>query len=207
MRPFLTVCAVGLCAAGALPARASLISSVDMTSQSIGGIYPHQYNLTLHNKGDTPVGTLWYAWDDSGLNFLPSAPVNITAPANWFNIVTYSYDPSSSYTYGIEWYTFSPLAAGQSLSGFSFQSTDTPATLAGISNVTPVNPGDPPFPVGTTFVYMSYPAQQPGDAGFQFVASPNGVPEPASLGMVAFGACGLLMRRRKRIDRIRPTTE
>jgi hypothetical protein len=189
--------AVALGLMGTSSARASIMANVGMTSQQIGGPYPNEYDLTLHNTGDTPIGTYWYAWDDSGLNFLPSYPYNITAPANWFGTVTYSYDSSFNYTYGIEWYSFSPnqLAPGQSLSGFSFQSTDTPDILAGISSVTPINPGDPPFPVGTSFVYMNYPAQQPGDSGFQFVASP--APEPASVGVITAALGGLLLRRRR----------
>lgn len=179
-----------------IEARASTIAAVDMSSQSVTGVYPYEYDLVLHNTGDTAIGTFWYAWDDSGLNFLPSYPYNVSAPANWYGTVTYSYDSSFNYTYGIEWYTFAPLAAGQDLSGFSFQTTDAPDVLAGLSNVTPINPGDPQFHVGKSFVYSSYPAPPAGDSGFQFDVLPT--PEPASLALFGCVGAGLLLRRRRR---------
>jgi hypothetical protein len=178
-------------------ARADIAASADMTPTATpGGPYAYQYDLTLHNTGDTDINTFWYAWDDSNMNFMTQYPYNTTAPYGWYAIPTYEYDANNDfqYTWGIEWYNYygSPVSPGQDLSGFGFQSDNTPDELAGLSSNTPINPGDPPFPVGTSFVYQNYPPQQPGDNGFQFVVSP--VPEPSTLtlcatmiGLVGFG--------------------
>lgn len=166
-------------------------------SSGSGTYYPYQYNLTLHNTGDTDIATFWFAWDDSGLNFLPSYPDYINAPSGWYAVLTDNYGVSDTTGYAIEWYGYgTALAPGQSLSGFSFESYDSPAVVGGVSPVPPINPGDAPFPVGTSFVYDTYPAEQ--DPGFQFVAgAAAAAPEPGTLAALGAGLFGLLLRRRR----------
>jgi hypothetical protein len=172
-----------------------------------GTIDTYQYNFNLTNTGDTQISVFWYAWDDSGLNFLPSIPDNVQASDGWYGYPTESYG-GGGYTYGIEWYDYGApaLMPGDTLSGFSFESNDTPDVLASISDVTPINPGDPPFPVSSSFVYMNFPAQQDGDPGFQFVATP--APEPTAVGLLALGTMSILARRAKRrqhmVQRLKP---
>lgn len=173
------IAAAGVMMLASSGADAAIIATTDMTVQSLGGgVY--QYDISLHNTGSTTIGTLWYAWDDSGLNFLAAHPTNITSAAGWTALTT------GAGPFGIEWSHASAalLASGDSLSGFSFRSTDTPAFMAGLSS-------DPSFPVGTTFVYINGAF---GDLGYQFTTAP--VPEPTSLAMFAVGGMGLLRRRR-----------
>lgn len=178
LKAFAFASATGLMMFANSEANAAIVATADMTAQSLGGgVY--QYNIILHNTGDTTIGTLWYAWDDSGLNFLTTHPTNITSPTGWSAFTT------GGGPYGIEWTGSSALlAAGGSLSGFSFRSTDTPAFVAGTSF-------DPSFPVGTTFAYINGAF---GDAGYQFTVAP--VPEPTSLAFFVVGGLGLLARRR-----------
>jgi hypothetical protein len=186
---------------GPSSANADIGANADITPTATpGGPYAYQYDLTLHNMGDTDINTFWYAWDDSGLNFMTQYPWNIGAPYGWYASPTYEYDANNNYqyTWGIEWYNYygSPVGAGQDLSGFSFQSDETPSELAGLSDIAPINPGDPAFPVGTSFVYQNYPPQQPGDNGYQFVVSPETVPEPGSICLsLAAGAVGIVLLR------------
>ena len=178
---------------------AGIQASAGITSGT-GSYYPYQYNLTLHNTGDTSINTFWFAWDDSGLNFLPNYPAYVDAPYGWYAqlIDNSSTGVSDTEGWSIEWYNYygQSIAPGQS-SDFSFESYDSPDVIAGISQVPPINPGDSPFPVATSFVYGTYPAQQ--DPGFQFVAGAAAapVPEPGSLGILGAVGAGLLMRRRR----------
>jgi len=168
-------------------------------TNSQGYYYPYHYDITLQNTGDTPIATFWFAWDDSGLNFLPSYPYPISSPSGWYPYLTDNYGVSSVPGYGVEWYAYgTPMAPGDSLM-FSFESYDSPSVINNISSVPPVRPGDSPFPVTTSFVYQQFPAQQANDPGFQFVVSPPAppapVPEPASLALLVTSAVLLLMRR------------
>jgi hypothetical protein len=182
------------------PARGDIMASANITSKT-GTFASYHYDLTLNNEGDVDISTLWYAWDDSGLNFLPHVPQHILAPNGWYGFYTYDYLPAvNAYTYGIEWYNYSgsPVPAGRSLSGFSFESADSPSVLSGTSNVPPLNPDDSAFAVSTTFAYMNYPPQGMDDPGVQFVASvaPLPVPEPAGVNLFGAGMIGVLLWRR-----------
>ena len=123
------------------PLRAQLNVSAQISGVSIGGGL-YDYSITLTNKGDStsPVGTFWYAWIP-GQNYLPSDPASVSSPTGWTDTI------SGSGGYGIHWTTSSAaLAQGSSLL-FSFESTDTPTTLAGNAVSFPTTP------IGTSFVY------------------------------------------------------
>jgi hypothetical protein len=165
--------ASAVCGLLALPASAALVATGTMTDTQVGpGEY--QYDLTLHNVGTTTIGTFWFSWVP-GLNFMSATPTSITSPTGWTENVTTG--PGSA----IQWLGGSNLlAAGGSLTGFSFQSTETPAQLAGFAA-----PPNQAFPVTTSFVYSGAPFS---DGGYQFVVPvPAAVPLPSALGLLVGG--------------------
>jgi hypothetical protein len=121
-----------------------------------------QYTITLTDTGSTPISTFWFAWipvpDE---NFLATQPVSVTPPTGWVDQIT---NNSAADGFGIEYSAISaaPLQPGQSLP-FSFESTDTPASVEGTSAFYAGTA------VTTSWVFQSGP--QPGD-GFQFVVLP-----------------------------------
>ena len=134
-----------------LPATASAAESASATmiaTQISGG---YHYAITLNDTGTTTVGTFWFAWVP-GLNFMSVVPTNVQAPSGWMATMVSSNGNSILYV------ATTPLGAGQSLSGFSFDSTLTPAQMTG-----PASGGN--YEVVTSFVYSGMPFS---DAGFQF---------------------------------------
>jgi len=150
-------------AAGSLAAPAAAdqpTATATLADQSIGGgIY--QYDLTLNNTGDTAIGTYWFAWVP-GEDFLSTIPTAIVAPANWTDSITHA--PFGPDGYAIQYVANGSglLAAGNSLTGFQFDSSMTPAQIAGNSIFFPTTP------VTTSFVYSGGPFS---DAGYQFTVS------------------------------------
>ena len=127
-----------------------------------------QYSITLQNTGPTQIGTFWFAWDDvPDDDFMTVMPTSVSAPTGWSFFVTVHPDTGTGIGYGIEFRagSGSALAAGNSLSGFSFSSTETPAQMGSPS------PIDTSFQTTSSFVYQSLPFA-PGDPGFNFVVQP-----------------------------------
>ena len=146
--------------AGATPLQAQLGASATITSSQVNGTTYH-YSLVLRNTGTTTIGTFWFSWIP-GLDFMPVSPANVTLPSSWNAAITHG-GPSDGYA--VEWVASSPssyLAAGQSLTGFGFDSTMTPAELAGFSSFYPT------YPVLTTFVYIGAPLS---DSGSRFLVA------------------------------------
>jgi hypothetical protein len=146
-----------------------------------------QYNLALNNTGTTTLGTFWFSWIP-GDNFMPVSPTGITSPGGWQDMVTHG-GPSNGFA--IQWTAKTPandLAAGSSLTGFSFDSSLTSAQLESPST------GHPSDPVATAFVYRGAPFSDPG---FQLTAAQPGAttPEPSNFLLGAFGLGVLLVRR------------
>ncbi len=177
-----SILSLALLALAGLPASASLIATATITPSQIDATDYH-YDIVLNDTGTTTVGTFWFAWKP-GQDFMPVQPTNILSPANWTDLVTGG-GPGDGFA--IQWVASagSELAAGASLPGFSFNSTATPAQIAGDSQFFD-NP-----PVGTSFVYSLTPFSDPG---FSFVAASNplasSAPEPATFGL---GAAALVL--------------
>jgi hypothetical protein len=135
-----------------LPGAANAALSATATisaSQGSGGL--NHYDLVLTNTGSTTIGTFWFAWIPGG-NFMQATPTNMTAPAGWQANLINSAGSSIQYVT-----TGSLLAAGGTLSGFSF---DSPLTLAQMTSTTSSSGGNV---VDTSFVYIAAPLADPGE--------------------------------------------
>lgn len=173
-----------LCLLAAATGRAATLASATLVSTPLSaGAF--DYTITLDNIGTTPIETFWYAWTP-GEDYLATSPAP-KLPSGWTATITGG-TPGDGFA--IEWTTTSaPLAAGSSLN-FQFDSTDTPAEIAGDSVFFPGTP------VGTSFVYQGGPFAGGSD---QFVV--QSVPEPSTTSAFAIGLLFLGWRRlRKRAN-------
>ena len=97
-------------------------SATISNTQPTPGVW--NYSIALNNTGTTSIGTFWFAWVP-GAGFLTTTPSSISSPAGWTEINTNAGD-------AIQWTsTTNLLAAGQSLTGFNFTSTESPDAAAG----------------------------------------------------------------------------
>jgi hypothetical protein len=140
------------------------------------GSGPYVYDLTLSDApgATSPIGSVWYAWVP-GSFYLPSTPTSASAPAGW---------TATIFNNSIQFVASGPadyIAAGQSLSGFSYQATFSPAQLAAAPNS------------GRSDAYS---AGLFSDAGNIFIV--QAAPEPSGQILLLAGATTLwLIRRRK----------
>ncbi len=162
-------------ACSAAPAAAAESASATLTSTELSPT-SWQYSVTLNDTGTTNLGTLWFAWVP-GENFMSSAPTNITSASSWTARTTHG---GATDGYAIQWVAGAgaALTPGQSVGGFTFDSSMSPQQMAGNS---PFYPGTP---VLTSFVYGGAPFS---DAGVQFVVTSTPVPEPASAALMGLG--------------------
>jgi hypothetical protein len=142
------------------------------------GSGPYVFDVSFSDAGSatSPIGSVWYAWIP-GQFFLPGTPTSASAPSGW----TANIQGSS-----IQFLASSPanyIQPGQQLSGFSFQATFSPATLAATANSGQSD---------------AYSAGLFSDGGNIFTVQPSSVPEPSSLALVIPGAIGWLMVRRRK---------
>ncbi len=158
-------------------------------TQTASGAYNYTVNLT--NTGTTTIGTFWVGWVP-GAGFLPTVPTNISSPAGWTELSTNA-GHALQYTT-----TSSLLAPGESLTGFDFTSTDSPAQLLATypGTATGVGAGDPDL---TSFVYIGAPLKDPGEQIVIAEAAPTVTPEPDSLVLTftGFGLAGIAALRRR----------
>lgn len=135
------------------------------------GSGPFSYSLTFSDgAGATAgIGSVWYAWVP-GQFFLPGTPTGASAPTGWTANVNGN---SVQYVASSSAYDIQP---GQSLSGFGYTATFSPATLAS----TP-NSGESDAYTGGLF----------SDGGAIFTV--QAVPEPSTLGLLGAGVLGLVL--------------
>jgi PEP-CTERM motif len=162
------------------PLSAAILATATITDQQIDA-NTYQYDITLNNTGNTNIGVFWYAWIP-GDGFLHSQPTNIVGPAGWTDSVTQ--------TYAIQWVNNgNAFTHGTSLSGFQFDSVDTPSQVFGLSQAFPTTP------VGTSVVYIG---SSPTGLNDEFVV--QSTPEPSTWILCGAGMVGLLLvawRRRR----------
>jgi hypothetical protein len=124
---------VSLICAAEQAARAATaeVAAGTFTSTNLGG-GNWQYDITLSNQSpindaDTTIGTFWFSWAP-GQQYMEAMPTNVQAPANWQFQVT---ETTPQGGFGIQYVAMNSdfLTAGQSLSGFTFDSAETPTQL------------------------------------------------------------------------------
>jgi hypothetical protein len=175
--------AIALSAACPFLAQAAINATATLSTQQLGP-NSYEYSITLNNTGDTNIGTYWFSWIP-GYDFLTPSPTNVSSPAGWTGGV--QQDGFIPGYYALEWNTATPLAPGQSLSGFKFDSSESPAALMATSYF-------PPYSVATSYVYIG-PSQ--GDPGRLFNTAVT-VPEPVGLALLVPALAVLASRRRRR---------
>ena len=141
---------------------------------SASGSGPYVYNLTFSDAAGatSPIGSVWYAWVP-GVFYLPGTPTSASAPAGWTatvsaNSVQYVANPGND------------IAAGQTLSGFSYTATFTPAQLAAAPNS------------GRSVAYSGGLFSDAGNT-FNVVT----VPEPSALALLISGGTVFWFARRR----------
>jgi hypothetical protein len=104
---------------------------------NLGGGEFH-YNVILTNdssadNANTTIGTFWFSWAPHE-EFMEATPTNILTPTGWTALITGNTGPTDGA--GIQFVNMNGdlLHAGQSLSGFQFNSTESPAQLAAPSS-------------------------------------------------------------------------
>jgi hypothetical protein len=157
------------------PLRAAPLATAELISTDLGG-GEFNYAITLNNVGSGPVGTFWYSWVP-GEDFMSVSPTSIVSPTGWSANITHA---GSSDGYAIQWVAASNAVASGASAEFSFDSTMTPAQIAGDSALFPASE------VGTSFAYSAGPFSDSGD---EFIV--QSVPEPSVLALLFLSVAGL----------------
>jgi hypothetical protein len=125
---------------------------------SSSGSGPFTYDLTFSDAAGatSPIGSVWYSWIP-GQFFLPGTPTIASAPAGWTATI---FNNSVQYVANS---AANDITAGQSLSGFGYQATFSPAQLAAAAN---------------SGESVAYSAGLFSDGGDTFTVTVQPVPEP-----------------------------
>jgi hypothetical protein len=165
-------------AAAAPTPPAPTASAVISDSQINPTTFQYSIDVTDLATSANTVGTFWFSWVP-GEDFMSVSPTSITNPTGWVNTVT---NGGATDGFAIQWKsgsTAASITAGQSLTGFSFDSTETPEQIA----------ADSTFYLGTPqLTAFTYDAAPFSDAGDHFLvtfapAAPPAVPLPSGAWM------------------------
>jgi hypothetical protein len=146
---------------------ANITASGVISSVAAGSGFDYTVALTNSSSSTAAIGTFWYAWVP-GEDFLASSPTSVTPPVGWTDTIT---NTGSSDGYAIQFVSSNSVYDVQpgSSMNFSFDSAETPSSVAGNS------PFYPTMPIGTSTVYPTSPFS---DAGHEFVVTPTSTPTP-----------------------------
>ncbi|MFZ1085076.1 MAG: PEP-CTERM sorting domain-containing protein [Terracidiphilus sp.] len=149
-------------------AHATGISATATYTYSLVSPGVYDYSFTLNNTGTTNIETFWFGWFPEEATLI-AAPSSIVSPGGWIGT-----SPSNS---SVLWTTTStPLLPDFSLSGFSFESTETPAQLQSDFP----GPGEgPPADIFTVYEGAPITSGPPGVTTATLVG-PTLTPEPAT---------------------------
>ena len=168
-----------LLAIASVPARAQISAQAFISEQQLApGNY--EYSLTLSNTGSTPIGTFWVGWIPL-YDMLDVIPGNVRSPGGWTGADAGDYFGVGS----VQWTTTSGLQPGESLSGFSFDTSESDI-MTGTSYFN--------LPKDTSYVYIGAPETDPGMSLTPTIVP---TPEPASLSLLLLPAAALLIRRKR----------
>ena len=149
----------------------------------------YQYTFTLNNTGTTDIGTLWVGWiaGSPGItqpsNLLLNNP-NAGAAPGWTGFSVHN----GTGGFSVEWFdTDTPLPPGQSLTGFTMTTADSPTYLAGPSFLGPT------VPVRSSWIFIgpSQDGTDTSDPGSSLLAAT--VPETTT----AFLLSAMIFLRRR----------
>jgi hypothetical protein len=146
---------------------------------SSSGSGPFTYSLTFDNapSATAPIGSVWYAWVP-GLFYLPGTPTSASAPAGW---------TATIFGNSVQFVATSAaddIAAGSSLSGFTYEAAFSPAQLEAAPN---------------SGVSVAYSGGLFSDSGNTFTVQFATVPEPSTVMLLMLGASGLWLVGRRRL--------
>jgi hypothetical protein len=143
---------------------------------SSSGAGPYTYNLTFSDASTatSPIGSVWYAWVP-GFFYLPGTPTSASAPAGWTATIS-----GNSVQFVANSSAFDILA-GQSLSGFSYTASFSPAQLAAAPNS------------GRSDAYSGGLFSDAGD-----IFNVTTVPEPSSAALLLCGASMFWLHGRRK---------
>jgi hypothetical protein len=135
---FWTICLGLLLGATSLAAGATMEVAAGILKTTNLGTGQWQYDITLFNESgadnaNTTIGTFWFSWAP-GQEYMEAVPTDVMAPGGWTEQLTGSNNSTDGTA--IQWVAGSGnlLHAGQSLSGFQFDSTESPSQITGPSS-------------------------------------------------------------------------
>ena len=176
---------------GCISLNAAETATATISGTKSGSVY--NYDITVTDTGTTSVGTFWFSWLP-GEGFLPAAPTNITGPTGWATAITNGGLPADGFS--VRWVAGagSALDPGDSMSGFDFTSTLSPADLGGISAI---HTGTP---ILTSFIYSGGPFSDAGATVLVTEAAAT-TPEPGTSSLVGIALASLaFLKRRTRLS-------
>jgi hypothetical protein len=161
------------------PTATSILTETATNSSS------NTFTLTLQNTSASfSLETFWFAWIP-GQDYLATSPLTVQTPTGFTDTIT---GGGVGDGFAIRFSTSTaPLAAGASLSGFGFTSTDSLAQMQGDSSFFPTTK--------TTTSEVTTGPNDTGTASSPFVVA--AVPEPAPIALVASALCLAFFARRR----------